>query len=174
MLPERLRPQGFDSAEREEWEQYRERLGLPDDEAVLQFYRQVVYDHFSHFNDHYPDFELGHYAITMLELSAQEASDSIRYFRNDVVDWWAFQYDEFASENKDYIIFQTMSKSGTFPFPPILLDPKLIKGEHWRECGRPLHLIEGTHRVSYLRHMLEKGLVTAKSMHRFVLLRPIE
>lgn len=172
MLPESLRPIGFNTFEKEEWSQYRERLHLPKDEAILQFYRQVVYDHFEHFNDHYPDFELKNYSIEMREYSAQEADDLIRFFCSEVMDWWGKQYDQFASANQNYIIFQSMSKTGTFPFPPIIIDPKLIGNTGRNECGRPLHLIEGTHRVSYLRHMLACGLVSPSSKHQFVLLRP--
>ena len=39
---------------------------------------------------------------------------------------------------------------------------------------RPLHLIEGTHRVSYLRHMLITGRVLPSSTHQFVVLSPHE
>lgn len=166
-------PKQFGTFEKEEWEVYRDRLHLPDNEALLQFYRQVVYDHFSHFNEHYPDFNIEDYVFEMLEMTAQTATDEIRYFRNEIVDFWAEQYDHFAQKNQNYIIFQFMSKNRTFPFPPILLKPDLIKGKGWRECGRPYHLIEGTHRVSYLRHMLEKGLVSSTIVHKFVLVKPI-
>lgn len=96
----------------------------------------------------------------------------IRYFRGDILDWWGLQYDNFASKNQDYIIFQTMSKTKMFPFPPALLDPKLIRGFDCREFGRPLHLIEGTHRVSILRHMLTKGSILPDSRNKFVLVKP--
>lgn len=75
MLAESLKPFGFNTFEKETWTQYRRRLRLPEDEAVLQFYRQVVYDHFEHFNNHYPDFALDDYAFTIQEYSAQEAND---------------------------------------------------------------------------------------------------
>lgn len=141
---------------------------------MLQFYRQVVYDHFSHFNEHYPDFNLELYGFEILEMTAESAYDSIRQFRGEVVDWWSEQYDHFAEINYDYIIFQTMSKTGTFPFPPIILDPSLIKNVGWNECGLPYHLIEGTHRVSYLRHILEKKIISPMSLHKFVFLHPLK
>src|SRR6185437_3094337 len=58
MLPPHLEPLGFNTWKKEEWDSYRTRLKLPGDPATLQFYRQVVYDHFRHFNEHYPDFRL--------------------------------------------------------------------------------------------------------------------
>jgi hypothetical protein len=104
--------------------------------------------------------------------TAQEANDLIRFFRGEPMKSWGIQFDEFSKKNQDYIIFQSMSATCTFPFPPILIDPQLLTGAGWRECGRPLHLIEGTHRVSYLRRMLELGLVDPESRHQFVLLKP--
>lgn len=172
MLPVDIRPFNFGSFEREEWEAYRSRLVLPEDEAILQFYRQVVYDHFDHFNDHYPDFELSDYDFEIKILSAVEARDTIRFFRGDTLDSWGFQFDEFERRNHVYIIYHEMSKNKTFPFPPIIIEPSKLQGKDWRECGRPLHLIEGTHRVSYLRRMLTRGLIEANSLHRFVLLTP--
>ena len=160
--------------EKESWDEYKTRLNLPKNEALLQFYRQVVYDHFEHFNEHYPDFVLGDYEIVTQDYTAQEANDLIRYLKNEPIDYWAEQFDYFAAGNLhfDYIIFNTMSKTGTFPFPPVIIDPKLIGNKGWNECGRPLHLIEGTHRVSYLRQMLAKGLIKPSSRHQFILLRP--
>jgi hypothetical protein len=176
MLSNSLKPAGFDTLDKESWDEYRTRQNLPENEAILQFYRQVVYDHFEHFNEHYPDFILDDYEFVIQEYTAQEASDLIRFFRSDAMDEWAEQYDYFANGNLhfDYIIFQTMSSTGTFPFPPIIIDPKLIANKGWNECGRPLHLIEGTHRISYLRHMLQKGLIQGLSRHQFVLLKPRE
>ncbi|MCE9583206.1 MAG: hypothetical protein K8T20_12005, partial [Planctomycetes bacterium] len=37
-----------------------------------------------------------------------------------------------------------------------------------RACGRPFHLIEGTHRVSYLCRMLELALVSPTKSHEVV------
>lgn len=172
MLPNSFRPIGFNTFEKEGWPQYQTRLRLPENEAVLQFYRQVVYDHFEHFNDHYPDFELEDYSIEMREYSAQEANDLIRFFGSEVMGRWGEQYDHFVTTHQNYVIFQSMSKMDTFPFPPIIIDPSLIGNMGRNECGRPLHLIEGTHRVSYLRHMLARGLVLPSSRHQFVLLQP--
>lgn len=172
MLPVILKPVGFSTFDREDWSQYRERLNLPEEEAVSEFYRQVVYDHFDHFNEHYPDFKIDEYDIVIRLMSARNANDQIRFFRGEIVDFWETQYDEFEKTNHEYIIFQTMSKARTFPFPPIIVDPKRLYGIGWRECGRPLHLIEGTHRVSYLRRMLARGLITPDSVHKFVLLAP--
>jgi hypothetical protein len=172
VLPPVLKPVGFGTWEKEDLEAYRERLHLPEDEATLQFYRQVVYDHFKHFNDHYPDLNLGDYRIALKQMSAAEAQDQIRFFNNETMDRWGEQYDEFERRNQDYIIYREMAKHLTPPFPPVLIDPSRLADHGWRIYGRPLHLIEGTHRVSYLRRMLARGIIPAHSRHDFVLLSP--
>ena len=172
MLEDSIKPIGFETWDKESWEQYRERLALPEDEATQQFFRQVVYDHFRHFNEHYPDLRLEDYELTLESWSAQQADDNIRFFKNEVMDWWGTQYDEFERKNQDYLIYQAMSKDLTPPFPPVVIDSSLLKDDGWLVYGRPFHLIEGTHRVSYLRHMLQRGIIHPESTHKFVLLKP--
>ena len=172
MLPSSLRPLGFNTWEKEEWDEYRSRVPLPDDEAIQEFFRQVVYDHFDHFNAHYPDFDIGDYAFHVEHLTAQNAYDDIKFFHNKPLTEWSLQYDEFKSRNQDYLIYQRMSVDLTPPFPPILIQSNLLVDKDWRVYGRDLHLVEGTHRVSYLRRMLELEEIQANSLHKFVVLRP--
>lgn len=166
-----LKPLNDATIEKETWENYRSRLRLPQDEATLQFYRQVPYDHFDHFNEHYPDFELSLYTIKAEMLTAREAYEQIRYLNNQPMDSWNWQYGKFATTFSDYIIYKRMSQDLTFPFPPVLIDATFLKDNGWRVYGRPLHLVEGTHRTSYLRHMLEKQIIAPESLHKFVVLR---
>lgn len=172
MLPLSIKPIGFNTLEKEDWHVYRERLGLPSLEGVLQFYRQVVFDHFDHFNEHYPEFNLDDYNIKVKVYSASEANELIRFFNDEPVEFWGEQYDDFERRNYDYIIYQEMAQHCTPPFPPILIESACLRDHGWRVYGRPLHLVEGTHRVSYLRHMLGRGIITADSKHEFVVLSP--
>ena len=82
MLPVKLKPRGFDQRDKETWESYCSRLSLTQDEAQREFYRQVVYDHFDHFNDLYPGFELDQYRPLISEMTASVAQARIRYFDN--------------------------------------------------------------------------------------------
>lgn len=88
MLPAHLRPHGFGTFEREDWDAYAARVGLARDEAVRQFLRQVAYDHFDHFNEHYPDLKVSGYRIAIEQFSAQQAYDQVRYLENEPVDFW--------------------------------------------------------------------------------------
>jgi len=174
MLPTSLRPLNFEneSWNKEPWSDYRVRIVLTDNEAIEQFYRQVAYDHFDHFNEHYPNFCLDDYSIALEQLTAQEANDKIRFFQNNVMDQWNAQFDYYEEKDQQYVIFQEMRKNLTPPFPPVLIETSSLIDSGWRAYGRPLHLIEGTHRVSYLRRMLELRLIKADSRHEFVVLRP--
>ena len=169
MLPVKLKPRGFDQRDKETWESYCSRLSLTQDEAQREFYRQVVYDHFDHFNDLYPGFELDQYRPLISEMTASVAQARIRYFDNVRMTKWSWQYDEFERKDWDYHVFQHMREKGTVPFPPILIDASDLSHDRYI-YGQPLHLIEGTHRVSYLNRMLERELISPDSSHKFVIL----
>jgi hypothetical protein len=85
---------------------------------------------------------------------------------------WGWQYDQFKSRNQDYMIYQRMAKDLTPPFPPVVVATESLADDGWRVYGRDLHLIEGTHRLSYLGRMLELGEILPTSLHKFVFLRP--
>ena len=173
MLPIELKPIGFNSWEKETWETYCSRLNLEDDEALRQFFRQAVYDHFDHFNDRYPALDLDDYRLSLCQMTAAEAITNIRFFGNREMTMWCSQYDEFERKNQDYPVFRYMRKNGTAPFPPVLIDARKIEHDHYI-YGKPLHLIEGPHRLSYLTRMLQRRLVLPNSVHEFVVLEPKE
>ena len=170
MLPTELQALNY----QEEWEDYIARVGVPEDEAMHQFFRQVIYDHFEHHNCHFPDFEINDYHYTLTELTVSEVRDKVKFFPGDSLsEMWSVQFDQFFEEDDcSYIIHQEMVKNKTPPFPPIIIDSSKLKDKGWRIYGRPLHLIEGTHRTSYLLRMAERGIITWCSKHEFVLLTP--
>ena len=171
MLTKSLRPIGFDDYQKEEWDVYWARVSTIDaSEAHREFFRQVVYDHFDHFNEHYPDFTIEDYEFTLKIYTVKEVDELVRFFMNVKMELWTEQFDEFQKSNHPYFIFQRMSKDLTPPFPPIFIDSSELIDKDWRVYGRPLHLIEGTHRFSYLIHMARKNIISWSSAHKFVLL----
>jgi hypothetical protein len=174
MLPPESKPKRFGEWEQESWDDYRDRLALPDERARLEFYRQVVYDHFSHFNDHFPDFDIDTHTFAMRKMSVAEVREKVRFFGNeDLGPFWAGQYEEFRCKNQDYIIYQEMSNRLTPPFPPITLDPSALEPQRHLDYGRPIHLVEGTHRTSYLIQMAELDIISWDSEHDFVHVAPL-
>lgn len=171
MLSIAVKPINFATFNIEPWEDYSVRLALPNNRPEREFYRQVVYDHFDHFNHHYPDLKLDDYKVSIVNLTAKEVDERVRYFNNERVNFWSKQFDHYLEADQDYIVFQRMKKDGTPPFPPILIDSSKLVDGAWI-YGRPLHLIEGTHRTSYLIRMAELDIIEWKSIHEFVLLSP--
>lgn len=173
MFPKAIKPLRFAEIDQEDWESYRVRLGSPTDRAILQFYRQVVFDHFSHFNEDFPDFFIEHHQFEMTQMTVQEVDKKVRYFGDEELGtFWGEQYDLFETKNQDYAVFQYMRKHLTPPFPPILLDPSILKPKERWDYGRPMHLVEGTHRVSYLIRMVQRGIIPWTSSHEFVYVQP--
>lgn len=172
MLPEKWKYFGANDLSREAWSDYWARQDFANDEATREFVRQVIYDHFDHFNEHYPNFEFGDYHFCIESWTARRAYNDIRFFQNATMDDWGLQFDQFEEMDFDYMIFREMKANRTFPFPPVVIDSCRLEDEGWRVYGRPYHLIEGTHRVSYLRRMLDRALVAGDSWHSFVVLRP--
>lgn len=173
MFPKTIKPLRFEEIDQEGWESYKERLSLPNDRALLQFYRQVVFDHWRHFNDVLPDFLIEQHEFEIRHMTVEEVERKVRYFGNeDLGAFWAEQFDLFHKKNQDYMVFQYMKEHLTPPFPPILLDPSaLIPRKHW-DYGRPIHLVEGTHRVSYLIRMAQREIIPWSSSHEFVYVAP--
>lgn len=171
MLPDHIKPKNFATLDIEPWPEYVRRLSLPGDYPLRQFYRQIVYDHFDHFNDHYPDFDINERELVTVQMKATDFAARIRYFDDKPMDWWRTQYDEFRKTNYDYEIYQEMTRNLTFPYPPIVIDSAFLVDNEWCVYGRPLHLVEGPHRVSYLMRMVELGLVTKESMHEIVYIK---
>ncbi|MEW8508990.1 MAG: hypothetical protein AB2598_20080 [Candidatus Thiodiazotropha sp.] len=173
MLPTDLKALNYHKWDKEEWEAYVNRIGVPEDKAKRQFFRQVVYDHFEHHNEHYPEFEIDNYEYNIVKLSVLEVRDKVGFFYGkSIAEMWGDQYDQFEEDNADYLIFKKMSQEKTPPFPPIVIDSCQLVDKSWRVYGRPLHLIEGTHRTSYLIRMAERGIIAWQSEHEFVLLTP--
>ncbi|MFH1813742.1 MAG: hypothetical protein ABIF28_06160 [Pseudomonadota bacterium] len=88
--------------------------------------------------------------------------DNIRYDDNKDVDFWFEQFDsQFTSGRSKSEIFTHMINHGEWPFPPVIIEAAFASTLGATErIGTPYHLIEGTHRVSYLRRMIQLELVS--------------
>jgi hypothetical protein len=160
--------------EQHEWDTYLKDLGEYAERFDHQFLRQVPYDHFDHFNEHYPWFDIDELETSRTVLTAKQIYKKIRYFNNLPLDFWYKQFDGFLDEPPKYIVFQSMLERRTWSFPPIVMQNKheRCSGRCSWEYGAPLLLIEGTHRISYLCRMLEREMVAPDSKHELVLLDP--
>lgn len=174
MLPDVFRGPCRFRFDETEWAAYLSRLGAHSSPLDLQFLRQVPYDHFDHFNTHYPWFDIAKATTKRITMTAQEIYDQVRYFSNDPLQLWYAQFDDFYERQETFFIFRSMMDKHTWPLPPIVMvnTANRYATQCHYEYGRPLHLIEGTHRVSYLCRMLERKLVSSESTHELVLVDP--
>ena len=88
--------------------------------------------------------------------------ENIRYDNNEEVDFWSTHFDSQRSSGESkYEVFTHMVSNGEWPFPPVIVEAAFAAtiGAP-TSIGKPYHLIEGTHRVSYLRRMIQLGLAS--------------
>lgn len=124
------------------------------------FILQICFEHPDRFDELLPAFDPEKHSAVRVRRSLGWVYDSVRYDRNSELDFWYEQFDAFReSRNTDYEIFTHMTRTGTWPFPPVIIEARFavsLGAPH--DVGEPYHLVEGTHRVSYARRMREVGL----------------
>jgi len=178
MLPHILNGErGFDSENQDDFEKYLLQIGHFKNVIDHDFLKQICIDFFTDFNEKYPYFDIGKYKITRLKMTTQEIYDMIRYGENDKLDFW---YEDFDRYNKEYIpdeeeekyLFNYMRVYTTWPISPVVVDNRklLCKRLGFKNGGKPLHLVEGTHRISYLNRMLEIKIIDPKSEHEILMI----
>jgi hypothetical protein len=171
MLPNILIGPGlvYRGAQDDDWQIYVARIGNYAETIDHDFLTQICFEHGERFNQYFPGFDLEAHAIQRRHVTACEIQAKVRYDDNERVDFWAAQFDHYRQKSQPpgYLIFTHMTTCGTWQFPPVIIEnaegfaDRL--GEH--SLGRPWHLIEGTHRVSYLNRMLELELIHPSSEH---------
>ncbi|NTW01477.1 MAG: hypothetical protein HGA19_09225 [Oscillochloris sp.] len=174
MLPKILIGPGlvYRGLQDDDWNSYVSRIGDHVQTIDHEFLTQICFEHGERFDRYFPRFDLEIHAIQRRRVTASEIRDHVRYDDNETVDFWAFQFDRYRTERQphDYMVFKHMSTSGTWPFPPVIIDNSVGFADSLskRSLGRPWHLIEGTHRVSYLNRMLELDLIAPSSEHEII------
>lgn len=125
------------------------------------FILQICFEHPGRFNDFLPRFDVRRHMARRVRRTAGWVYDNVRYDDNQPVDFWFEHFDSpLASGRSDYEIFNHMIEHGEWPFPPVIIDSAFAATLGAPEnIGNPYHLIEGTHRVSYLRRMIQRELL---------------
>ncbi len=140
------------------------------------FILQICFEHPDLFDELLPAFDPMEHCAVRVERELGWIYDNVRYRNNRELDFWYQQFDEFwESNNTDYEIYTHMIETGTWPFPPVIIAAEFAVSLGALEgVGRPYHLIEGTHRVSYARRMIEAGLSDRTRYVEIIELRPKE
>lgn len=170
MLAEECRPKGFGSAQKETWRSYSERMALPRHSAIRSFYRQVVYDHFTTFNEvWFPEFKIDEWKFEFEMVTPRFLFGSVNYWCNTPMSDYKDQFYEFSESCKSEWLFDKVKELRTWPFPILVMDTARIPPRGDYDCGRPFHLIEGCRRYGFVWALSELGIIENNSEHRIVL-----
>jgi hypothetical protein len=125
------------------------------------FILQICFEHSDRFDGLFPRFDVTKHSAARVVKTARWINENVRYDHSEVVDFWCDQFRHLLARNdQTYEVFTTMRANGTWHFPPVIIEAEFALSLGAPPyVGRPYYLIEGTHRVSYLRSMLELGLV---------------
>jgi hypothetical protein len=58
--------------------------------------------------------------------------------------------------------------NGTWHFPPVIIENKIAKELGNKNYGNLIHLIEGTHRVSFVNRLYELGKIDPDRKHNLL------
>jgi len=128
------------------------------------FILQICFEQPSRFDNLFPGFDARRHMARRTQQTAGWVYDNVRYDDNEDVDFWFDQFDAHLSTGQSNSeIFDHMIEQGEWPFPPVIVEATFaatLGAKKKEDLGEPYHLIEGTHRVSYLRRMIQLGMVS--------------
>lgn len=138
------------------------------------FILQICFEHPDRFDELFPAFNPEEHVAVRKGRSLGWVYDNVRYDRSEELDFWYAQFDEFQKSGcSGYEIYTHMTRTGDWPFPPVIIEAGFaVSLGAPKNVGKPYHLIEGTHRVSYARRMLEIGLVNRARSVAVIEVRP--
>lgn len=171
MLPKELYQESRVYQGGKEWKNYLSSIG---EYANLdhEFLSQICYEHYDRFNEYFPRFDIHINRINRIKLTTEEIYNNVKYDRNQEIDFWYSHIDTDISKKwrKPYPILDSILQNGTWQLPPVIIRNELACRLGNMHYGEPFHLIEGTHRVSYLRRWYEKGMVDRYKAHEFLII----
>lgn len=127
------------------------------------FILQICFEHPERFDGILPRFNIELHAALRITRSAAWIGDNVRYNRGETVDFWCDRFHSLlARDETSDEVFGPMLRNETWHFPPVVIESNfaLSLGAP-RDIGTPYYLIEGTHRLSYLRAMLELEMISS-------------
>jgi hypothetical protein len=127
------------------------------------FILQICFEHPDRFNGLFPRFNIELHSAVRITRSAAWINNNVRYDRGETVDFWCDRFHSLlARDETSDEVFVPMLRNGTWHFPPVVIESNfaLSLGAPG-DIGTPYYLIEGTHRLSYLRAMLELEMISS-------------
>lgn len=174
MLPQNLRQTDTLFRDDDCWGRYLEKVGPYAKSIDRDFLSQICLEHFDRFDDYFPGFNIDRHRVCREKLTTRAIYDSVRYDKGERLDFWYFQMDDYLAgiSKLQYPQLEHCAENGTWSFPPVLIEKTFGESLGPYELGGPLHLIEGTHRVSFINRLYELGKIGAEKEHEVLVVRP--
>jgi len=168
MLSNKYKRYFYSFSDNESLEEYFKRLSLTENEEIRYFIQHILFDHFSNFTGRFPLFAIESHNYTFEYWKASRIHKTIKYDFGKEIDFWY----EHVQTNPDprLTLLKYMLDEKTWPTPIVIFDSY----EEVQKLGdrvTSVHLIEGTHRVSYLKIMFLKALIGKDSKHKILVVR---
>jgi hypothetical protein len=170
MLPPILTKNSTLYKEDSNWEQFLIKIGEYADLIENDFLSQICFEHSARFNEYFPFFDIHQNKIIRVQKTTQEIYTQIRYDDDKKLDFWYFQIDDYLKLNirKQYKVLKYVVDNGTWHFPPVIIENKIAKELGNKNYGNLIHLIEGTHRVSFVNRLYELGKIDPDRKHNLL------
>lgn len=174
MLPEVLRQTDTIYRNDEVWNRYLKKVEAYLEILDRDFISQICFEHFDRFNDYFPRFDIHHHRIFRETITTKELYELVFYDKGKRIDFWYFQMDDYLAgvSKLQYPLLEYCAKHGTWSFPPVLIEGNFGETLGSYELGKPLHLIEGTHRVSFINRLYELARISAEDRHEILMVKP--
>jgi hypothetical protein len=170
MLPDIFEKESTLYKEGKEWNEYLIKIGDFSKTVDKEFLSQICFEHFERFNIYFPLFNFEHYKVIRIKKTTREIYETIRYDKNEEINFWCFQVDDYLDrrelENYDNLRYTVENK--TWSFAPVIIEHSLANKIGNYDYGKPFHLIEGTHRISFINRLYELELINGDAEHELL------
>ncbi len=156
------------------WESYLIQVGDFAETIDRDFLSSICLEHFDRFNRCFPEFDINKHRVERVSFTAEQIYSEVRYDDNKPLDFWYFQVDDYlnGTSRLTYPPLEYCLKNRTWSFSPVVIDHAFGCELGGCRLGHPYHLIEGTHRVSFINRLLELNIIDASSTHEMLIIRP--
>lgn len=157
-----------------DWESYLIQIGDFSKTIDRDFLSSICLEHFDRFNRYFPKFDINEHRVDRVLFTAGQIYNEVYYDDNKRLDFWYFQADDYLEGTSSliYPLLEYCMKNKKWSFCPVVIDHAFGCELGGRRLGHPYHLIEGTHRVSFINRLLELNIIDASSTHKLLIIRP--
>ncbi|TGE81328.1 hypothetical protein C7Y70_13045 [Pseudoalteromonas sp. KS88] len=156
------------------WNSYLIKIGDFARTIDRDFLSSVCLEHFDRFNYNFPEFNINNHRLERVSFTAEQIYNEVRYCDNKPLDFWYSQVDDYLKNTSSlaYPELKYCIENKKWSFCPVIIDHIFGCELGGRRLGHPYHLIEGTHRVSFINRLYERNIIDASSIHELIVIKP--